>query len=74
MNGVLVGEVTQKTLTDAGDVLQDCMYLSNWNDGVPQVQHYYWASPAIAVRHSGRDDTPFMGVSPQGFPYIGTAT
>jgi hypothetical protein len=76
VDGVLVGEVTDcQTRANTGTTISECLFLSNWNKGCYSPTLFYWCAPAIAVRHSGRDDTAHMQLdnSPDKFPFIGTA-
>jgi hypothetical protein len=62
---------TQTLLTD-NNRLVDHFFINYWNAPVPQTTPiFYWSMPAIAVRNSQRDDTPFMDTDTTGFPFIG---
>ena len=71
--GKVVKQATWQATLDAG-YWENVMFITYWNAGCPKDQTLWYCRPAVAVRCSGRDDTPHMDRDENNFPIIGMAT
>lgn len=72
-DGVLFAE-TQRQTIGHGDVVSRVLLCTYWNGHSPKYNEMFLRRGALAVRHAGRDDTPYLMADGQGGLMIGDFT